>query len=275
MQFARNEGAFKSLKRYAKAARMREALATVDDDLSRRLEKYGAYANLPAGGVRAGAKQLLCAIQYPRYASDLMFLRGKLDASSARSVASKLLSHLDILHSKGVCHHDIKLPNLCLMENVANVQDMDVRIADWGFLFAMTGSTHVEEVAERSEFLHNSRNYMIGKLMGTLYTYKQMKSGLDDVQYILRVLPIVIEMFRESRDNRLEFEKLVKRSDPGSQVRDIFSFPLFVVDTLQMLNCTALLFADEREQETFLIPHMKQLQIAIQTAADVFREFLE
>jgi hypothetical protein len=103
----------------------RDYRSTIERPLSRL-----PYAPRMMQSPLLGGDLFLCGIQYPKYLGniDRMYLQDDL------SVFYSAVEKLSLLHSCGVYHLDIKIPNLCYFWK------RDVRFADWGLSCVNTGS---------------------------------------------------------------------------------------------------------------------------------------
>jgi hypothetical protein len=124
-----------------------------------------------------GGSKELCAIQYPRYQSDLTFFYGRdqipyfLVNLPVRYVVKRvidlLLINYTVLHSVRVYHLDTKAENLCFMKLTENsyksIDDIDVRIADWGFALVATPNS-MEDIRKNLRSLEDNAGYFFDVL---------------------------------------------------------------------------------------------------------------
>jgi hypothetical protein len=111
-------------------------------DLHKReyIHEWGIERHLP---VRGGKFQSICAVQFPKFVSDLT--RVFITDDMKTSLDDKLFT----LHTNQVVHLDIKRQNLALLNG-------DVYFADWGFARILTTA---KDVSEAAQFVLNYADY--------------------------------------------------------------------------------------------------------------------
>jgi serine/threonine protein kinase len=118
-------------------------------------------------------------------------LRTRVVESKLR-IATQIASAMEFLHRQGICHRDLKSPNVFLAESFS------VRVGDFGLSKALVaGATNTllgtpawsaPEVFERSSYTEKADVYAFGVVLFELDTLRQPFAGLDPIQIAIGVM---------------------------------------------------------------------------------------